>query len=690
MNTKNSLIQIKTLLKLTAVSMLLFMLAVQGFAQTAADTQIKNQASASYSDGTNSYSTVSNEVTVTVAKVAGLTITPDAQTNSSVVAGQTGVTMDFLVTNTGNFNDSVRFLANGGSFQFPSGVTPTAAVVNPTGTPVNILTNGATVLYPLNAGASVTVRVTLSISASASTGSTLRVYLGDQATLSPTFDNAAANTSANEVNTVSTGAVNGSREARGDISVLVENDAQIRANLTAPAGPVAIGSNISYTASACNDGSRPLSTIDPDGAGPIPARVYVIAPIPVGTELTNVSSLPSGTYFTTSPLSTAPLSATYTATAPGTLSTVTRIMIPVSSAAIAAGACSGNVSFDVKVTAANANTPIYEIVDAFGTNSIAATVTDQSGDNTPNKGDGNANFNEPIIGGTASPTQGFQQPTLLTKSYSVLNGPNGSPAATGPTNNNNDFTNLSVNTGIAGVAPTTAPAAAGSTVTGVTTASGTVVFTNTLQNTGNADDTIRLTAPTVPTGATVEIYNGSAWVNVTSSGSVDVAVATGATANYQVRVTLPAGNLILTGYDTVIRATSQNDTSKTNDTIDRVFTGFIRLDKTATVANATGVGGATDPVPGAVITYVISYSNVSQASGGGSVGLTATGFTITENGTTAPNNWGTFTDQVVGSAVDSRGGTITGDSALSNVLTDAVGTLAPGQTGTFTFKRTIK
>ena len=48
-------------------------------AQTPGGTIISNQASATYSDGTNSYSTISNTVTVTVSLVSGLTITPDAE-----------------------------------------------------------------------------------------------------------------------------------------------------------------------------------------------------------------------------------------------------------------------------------------------------------------------------------------------------------------------------------------------------------------------------------------------------------------------------------------------------------------------------------------------------------------------------------------------------------------------------------
>ncbi|MCB1024778.1 MAG: hypothetical protein KDB79_10330, partial [Acidobacteria bacterium] len=63
---------------------------------------------------------------------------------------------------------------------------------------------------------------------------------------------------------------------------------------------------------------------------------------------------------------------------------------------------------------------------------------------------------------------------------------------------------------------------------------------------------------------------------------------------------------------------------------------------------------------------------------------------ITENGNTSPNNWGTTTDQVVGSGVDSGTGTVAGDTLGSTLLTDTIPTLAPGGSGTFTFKRTIK
>jgi len=91
----------------SAIARLLIALALlcafcaQAFAQTPGGTTISNQASATYSDGTNAYSTVSNTVTVTVSNVSGLAITPDAGSNPTVVAGQTAVLFNFTVTNTG-------------------------------------------------------------------------------------------------------------------------------------------------------------------------------------------------------------------------------------------------------------------------------------------------------------------------------------------------------------------------------------------------------------------------------------------------------------------------------------------------------------------------------------------------------------------------------------------------------------
>jgi hypothetical protein len=223
----------------------------------------------------------------------------------------------------------------------------------------------------------------------------------------------------------------------------------------------------------------------------------------------------------------------------------------------------------------------------------------------------------------------------------------------------------------------------------VTTASGQLVYVNTIQNTGNANDTYTIDAPTVPAGFTVEVSTngGSSYTTVSGGGSVSLAIGFGASANINVRITEPSGNVVLTGYDTIVRVTSGNTPAANNKTIDRLYTGFVRLDKAFSVSNSTGVGGATDPVPGAVITYNITYTNVSSSNGDANcVKLTASNVVITEDGVSAPNNWGTYTTNS-GTPSDSGSGTVVTVSATK--YTDTIASLAPGASAVFTFKRSI-
>lgn len=268
----------------------------------------------------------------------------------------------------------------------------------------------------------------------------------------------------------------------------------------------------------------------------------------------------------------------------------------------------------------------------------------------------------------------------------VTNGPTGQPDAQGPgPSNNTDYTNKAVS-----------PTATNTPV----------VFDNTLKNGGNTAGTFTLRVATggAPTGSKVEISidGGTSWTEVITSGSpsgtptvTTTSVGSGANFNYKVRVTLPAGATVLTGYDTVIQATSVTDTTQTNNTINRLYAGYLRLVKTVAVTNATGVGAATDPVPGADIEYVITYDNIANAPvGTGNVDLDALQVVITEDGDVSPNNWATTTDRVASTEADSRGGGIaisnsTGGVANSKYV-DTVGTLAGGQSGTFRFKRRIK
>ena len=674
----------KNALRFSALLVFCALFASATFAQTPANTQIQNQASATYSDGSgNNYSTVSNTVTVTVAQVSGLVITPDAGTRTSVVAGQQDVVYTFQVTNTGNFSDQVRFLANGGSIQLTGAATFSRAVIDVNGNGLidagdtNILTNGADVISASTAqNASFTVLVEVDVNAAAATASTINVQLGD-ATNSPTYDNQAANTSIHEVRTVTSGSVNGLREARGDVSATVDTDAQLQLTLTAPSGPVALGSNINYQWQVCNTGARPVQSITltngPSGSN---TGVFIMAPIPVGTSLATGQTFPAGTLYTTSALSVSPLLAVWTTTAPSDLTTVRRVAFNVG-ATLAVAACSATIPMQVTITTNDATNDIYEIGDAFGGNTAGSTITDQSGDTVSNTGDGNANFDEGSQPGNVD-GNGIQQITTLARTGSVLIGPLNNAAAVGPNSNNDDYTNRS--TSIPGV-----PAG------GTTAAAGTLVFTNTLRNTGNANDTFVISRQSAPAGFMVEISldNGATYTTVTTN-TLNLPIARGTEANILVRVTAPAGTAVLQsgGFPVVIRATSTTTPGAFNETIDRFYTGVFLMTKSATVFNSTGVGGANDAVPGAEIEYTISYSNITSTGGTGNATMTLANIVITENGNAAPNNWGTTTTQVVGSAVDA-GGTITGDSAGSTVLTDTVASLAPQASGTFKFRRRI-
>jgi hypothetical protein len=680
---KNPLVKNRTsvtgaILRLLIGLTIAFALNTSAGAQTPGGTTISNQASASYTDGTNTYNTVSNTVTVTVSNVSGLAITPDAGSNPTIVAGQTGVIYNFTVTNSGNFTDQVRFLASGASVRLVGPGTVTRAVidVDSSGTinagDTDIKTNGADVLSA-NIAQNLTIHVLVeaSVNAGATAAQTVQILLGDAASGSPSFDNQAANSSANEVRTVSASSVNGLREARGDIVATVVNDTLLQLTLTAPAGPVNLGSDVTYSWQVANTGLRDATGATLNGS----TQVYIVAPIPVLAVLKSGQTFPAGTLYTTSPLTTAPLSATWSTTAPAPLSNTTRIAFPVG-ATLTAGASSSAISMVVTVrTAIDASLLVDEIGDVFGKNSLASTITDQSGDATANNGDSNADFTEGYVAGAG---HGVIQRTTLTQVGSVLVGPSGTPGAIGPTDSNDDYSNKSINTGIAGVAPG-----------GATTASGQLVYVNTVQNTGNTSDTFTIDAPTVPAGFTVEVSTngGGSYTTVSGGGSVSLAIAFGASANISVRITAPSGKTVLTGYDTHIRVTSTITPAAFNRTIDRLYTGFIRLDKASSVANATGVGAATDPVPGAVITYTVTYTNVSTSNGDANcVKLTANNLVITEEGLAAPNNWGTYTTNS-GSPGDSGSGTVVTVSA--SAYTDTVASVSPGASGIFTFKRSI-
>lgn len=262
----------------------------------------------------------------------------------------------------------------------------------------------------------------------------------------------------------------------------------------------------------------------------------------------------------------------------------------------------------------------------------------------------------------------------------VLLGPGGSSAAAGPTGINDDFTNRSIGADIV-TGPNT-----------VTANSASVVFRNTLQNTGTADDAFIIAAPSLPPGFRAEVStdNGDTYAVIDQwSNSITVAVGYRAAVILFVRITAPGGLPVLQAFETVIRATSTVSPAVTNETINRIYTGFIRLENAQAIVNRTGVGGPSDAVPGAQVEFIITYSNISSMNGVDCALLIAYNLVISADRRKPPNNWGVTTDHIVG-ASDNRGGLIVGDRPNSQSLSNVVMRLEAGESGVFRFRRMIR
>lgn len=360
-----------------------------------------------------------------------------------------------------------------------------------------------------------------------------------------------------------------------------------------------------------------------------------------------------------------------------------------------------------------------------------ASDPDNNNDNTGTGPDGESN----VVTISALPLTGD----------ALLNGPNGVPNATGPTNSNDDFTNAGADvvlTEVGAVGDPSDPAA--------------VTITNTVSNTVATDlDTVTLlpiapdtasgltggehgTNGDIPNGTTVTITFGGQSVTYTydgagnftpppTLGTPSVVIGTlnpGQQESYTVEIDLPVGTGQIQGYTIPIVAFVNNNASDggafdagqdtvNNFTNNRVYPGFVSLVKQARILDTDGTSeleGFTasptvSPQPGQFIEYQISYDNISEAqpaSGAGNVVLTATGLTIVEDGNDGTNTWATFTthqQNTVGEAgtslefFDSSNATIgTADPASGTVVRtyhNTIPSLAPQTGGAFTFRRVV-
>lgn len=545
----------------------------QSVPQTAAGTPIQNTATGTYEDPNNPGSpinTTSNTVTVTVAEVAGITVTSSGFTNQTNPGGTVQpnnvLVFNYTVTNVGN--DATKFqIPNISTTTGPATVSGVLPVDKTGATPAsgqlqystdggatwtNVPPSGlTTVSIPTNG--TVLVRVPVTVQAGAVAGDVITDRLGQTP---GDAQNQPRIADGGDVYTVDPGnpagaPVNGVREASATQTTTVNSTANTKALATILKTETNYNNN--GTPATLSDDlvtyglSLRVESTDVTGNGISPAgfagtsinlngtavtRILVSDAIPANTVLNVAPTPPSGwlVVYTTSPVTTTANNATWSTTAPGTLSSVTRIGFVNNPALVTSVATGTTVTgFNIQVKSSGVTTSpttIYNIAQVFGTTAGDPTntlVTDDSGDQnpdnynptnktfstTPDNGFNPAGTTPPNIDtgnnntGTSNPLGDFNAFTLTIPSpSSVLNGPSGAPAAVGPTSNNDDFTNQS-----ALIPPNTAP--------GTSIDPAPVSFTNTVENIGTTAGNISLIPTTpatktdLPTGTVVTVsYQG--------------------------------------------------------------------------------------------------------------------------------------------------------------------------------------
>jgi hypothetical protein len=173
-------------------------------AQTAADKEISNTATATYEDDdSNDYNATSNTVKIKVKEVAGIEITAQTPSNTSPNAGQSFY-VDFVIKNSGNDPTKI-FIPNTATLKDSGGTVTTKFELdgplkvvgvdfdndgtNDLGSPVDVSTTGngsqSDTLFgsinggSINAGGTITVRVNVKAKGTALKDDTVKVSLGN-------------------------------------------------------------------------------------------------------------------------------------------------------------------------------------------------------------------------------------------------------------------------------------------------------------------------------------------------------------------------------------------------------------------------------------------------------------------------------------------------------------------------------
>ncbi|MCC5629380.1 hypothetical protein LC613_15415 [Nostoc sphaeroides CHAB 2801] len=812
---------------------------------TAAGKEISNTATATYEDPNAPGTTInatSNTVKITVAEVAGITVTAvgsptfktDTNTDTKINAGDV-LYYSYKVTNVGN--DPTKF-------RVPDTVKITGPGAVETGKHVEYFVDGTgwtpiigdVTTGSIKPGESVLVRVPIQVVSGAQDKEVISVVLGDT---QGDAQNVLRESGGGDLYTVdNTGTDNG--DILGDpVNGVREASATVQATVNASIKTYALATLLKTRSAYENAGtigsiiddkltydlSLRVEDTDPTGNGITPgsltgtqikldgnpaSRVLISDAIPKDTQFDSVVKAPAGWTAVYSTIAAENNKANdTTVTEWSTLqpttnkTTITRIGF-IFNGNIAPGTTV--TGFQVKVAVIGTPTAPLKVAniaqvfgatldnDADSTNDLL--VYDESGDQSPSNYNGSTPPGPDVNGDgipRSIPAINIDDGYLLDQSQidaagtdagnnnsgsgsggevnlftidivgnkSVLNGPLNVPSAIGPTSNDDDFTNKSSLVPLDKSAPTSKfdPSA--------------VAFTNTFQNNGALASDISLIPTGTINGTPISLTSGTVvtityqalsqkyvWdeankkflsgTTVASGTNIDATskyitlagITPGGSVTYGVEVNLPDGTPLstdtLSGFPVPITAFIDDTTGglgtdatvePRNTTINRVYTGFLKLVKESRILKGDGPDIAagqdtfstTDkaPRPGNYIEYRVKYTNISDPQGGSNnnIILNANNVSITEDGTIGGtgNNWALDNDldqkidtqNIRNSAQDSGNANISffSGSPATNVAADQQGTtvnndvtkyvvkattaVTPGEVRTFTFQRKV-
>ncbi len=382
---------------------------------------IDNTATATYEDPNNpgeTINTTSNTVEVTVAEVAGITVTPAGTEfqDTGDVGGDGKINVgdelyyNYTVTNVGN--DPTQFrIPDQPTVTGPATLDGDVEINYQDGNGWQPVAQGGTTTNSVNPDESVLVRVPVKVEPGAVSGDIITVKLGE----TPGDDqNIPRDSNGGDVYTVDNGdgdgvtgevpglPANGVREASASLEAIVDSDLKtytlakvlkVRSDHTVAGNPGPEGDTVTY------DLSLEVENTDPTGNGISPAplegtsinldstvsdNILVSDAIPVGTKLSSVVA-PSGwtAVYTTSAVGTFNANAaTWTTTPPGDLATVRRVGF-IRTGSIAPGQTVNGFKVTVEVTSTDTSVTVANVAQLFGESPNDAPVYDESGDNNP-------------------------------------------------------------------------------------------------------------------------------------------------------------------------------------------------------------------------------------------------------------------------------------------------------------------